>query len=73
MFNAIVTHFSRQGIAFQLIFLAWPHLLRTSTEPRRIIGSYSGVFILLWRHLTQFGRQPVLPSSLDRHYICLTT
>ena len=26
-----------QGIAFQLISLAWPRLLRTSTEPRRVI------------------------------------
>ena len=46
MFNAIVTHFSKQVIAFQLIFLAKPGLPRTSTEPRRVIGSFSGKFIL---------------------------
>ena len=49
MCNAIVTHFSRQGIALRLIFLAQPGLLRTSTEPRRVIGNYSGKFILFDR------------------------
>ena len=28
MCNAIVTHFSREGLALQLIFLAWPRLSR---------------------------------------------
>ena len=44
MFNAIVTHFSRRGLAFQLMFLAWPRLPRTSTEQRRVIENYSGIF-----------------------------
>ena len=35
MFNAIVTHISRQGLAFQLMFLAWPRLLRTITEAEK--------------------------------------
>ena len=43
MFNAIATH---QEIAFQLIFFAWPRLLGTITNPRRVIGNYSGKFIL---------------------------
>ena len=34
MFNAIVTHFSIQGLAFQLIFLPWPRLTRTIAPSR---------------------------------------
>ena len=38
--------FSQPGLAFQLIFLVWPHLPPTNSEPKRVIGSYSGIFIL---------------------------
>ena len=31
------------GVSFQANSLAWPRLPRTTTEPRRVIGSYSGV------------------------------
>ena len=55
MFNAIVFNFSGQGLAFQLIFLAWPRLPRTSTELRQGIGSYSGKFILGMRAVFGLG------------------
>ena len=35
MFNVIVTHSSRQGLAFQLMILAWPRLPRTITEAEK--------------------------------------
>ena len=45
MFNVMHCYaVSRQGIAFQLIFLASRRLPRTSAEPRRVIGIYSGIF-----------------------------
>ena len=50
MFNANVTHFSRQGLAFQLFFLAWPRLLCTNTEPRWAIENYSGIFLVFFEN-----------------------
>ena len=69
MFNAIVTHFSRMGLAFQLFVLAWPRLPRINTEPRRVFGNYFGIFSLFrelcltWISITRPGVEVLSTSN----------
>ena len=54
-YGYMIMHFSRQGLAFQVIYSAWPHLPRTSTEPRRVVGSYFEIFHYCLRNVLDLG------------------
>ena len=69
MFNAIFTHFFRQGLDLQLIFLAWPQLPPTSTGRRRIIGNYSVLFYSWYRTVFDIGLlQPGVEPTTSNHH-----
>ena len=66
MFNAIVSQFSRQGVVFQLIFLAWPRLPRPSTETSRVIE------ILFWNVFSLVRELCLTQATMTRLGVKLT-